>query len=128
MARVFISHRSSDTREAERLSTELKGAGHDVRLDEWELNIGDSIVAWMNERISDANYVVLCYSSHGVMAPWIGREWMSTLARQLNGLPVKILPVRLTGGDPPSLLADVKYADMVADWARGLAELLRAMK
>jgi hypothetical protein len=41
---------------------------------------------------------------------------------------VRILPVRLTGGEPPALLADVKYADMVADWDRGLAELLRAMK
>jgi hypothetical protein len=53
---------------------------------------------------------------------------MSTLARQLNGMDVKILPVRLTGGDPPAILADRKYADLVEDWSKGVSLLLDAMK
>jgi hypothetical protein len=57
----------------------------------------------------------------------MNREWMSVLARQLEGAGVKVLPVRLTGGEPPAILADVKYADLVRDWQRGLDQLCAAL-
>lgn len=98
MASVFISHRGSDVAEAERLAQEVRARGHTVWLDEWELEIGKSIVAEMNKGLSDATYVVVCFSDTGVTAPWMSREWMSALARQLNGEGIKLLPVRLTGG------------------------------
>lgn len=128
MANVFISHRGADVPPAERLAQEIRNAGHQVWLDEWELNIGDSIIGKMNEGLSGATYVVLCLSAQGVDAPWISREWMSALARQLNGHSVKLLPARLTGGDPPAILADIKYADLVADWSRGVSDLLKAIR
>jgi hypothetical protein len=53
---------------------------------------------------------------------------MSTLARQLDGQPVKILPVHLTGGSVPEILADLKYADLVADWDDGVRRLLAAIR
>lgn len=128
MANVFISHRRADDAEAERLAIEIRSAGHDVWLDVWEIGIGDSIIQRMNEGLTGAAYLVLCYSSSDVMAPWISSEWMNTLARQLNGENVKILPVRLTGGTPPPILASIRYADLVADWPGGLTELLRAIR
>lgn len=128
MANVFISHRGSDTAEAERIATAIRAAGHEVRLDEWELVIGDSVVEWMERGLAGATYVVVCYSDQGVTVPWMGREWMSALARQLNGHGVKLLPVRLTGGEPPALLADIKYADLVKDWPGGVAQLLKAIR
>ena len=128
MANVFISHRRSDVQQAEQLANEIRDAGHQVWLDEWNISLGDSIVERMNEGLEDATYVVVCYSSSGVMSPWMSREWMSALARQLNGYGVKILPVLLTGGEPPAILADLKYADLVRDWSQGVSELLRAMR
>ena len=128
MANVFISHRRSDASAAEKLAEHIKSGGHQVWFDEWEINIGDSIVERMHEGLEDAAYLVLCYSSDGVMAPWISREWMSALARQLDGQHVKILPVLLTGGSPPAILADIKYADLVGDWDRGVQQLLRAIR
>jgi hypothetical protein len=128
MANVFMSHRGSDTQEAERLAVEIRNAGHQVWLDVWEINVGDSIVERINAGLEGATYLVLCYSSSGVTSPWMSREWMSALARQLNGYGVKILPVLLTGGEPPAILADVKYADLVTDWTQGVSELLQAMR
>jgi hypothetical protein len=128
MASVFISHRKQDDAEATRLAEELKSAGHTVWLDEWEIGLGDSIVGKMNEGLTGAAYLVLCYSSAGVTSPWMSREWMSALARQLDGRGVRILPVRLTGGDPPALLADIKYADLVKDWPAGVRQLLAALR
>jgi len=62
------------------------------------------------------------------MSPWMSREWMSALARQLDGHGVRLLPLRLSGGEPPALLADIRYADLVADWDRGVQELLAAIR
>ena len=128
MANVFISHRGSDLQEAERLAVELRDAGDDVWFDEWKIDLGDSIVERINEGLEGATYVVVCYSDAGVTSPWMGREWMATLARQLDGRGVKLLPVRLTGGTPPAILADLKYADMVKDWPGGVALLLRSIR
>lgn len=128
MARVFVSHRGSDLNPAMRLASELRDRGHRVWLDEWDLVVGDSIVQRVNDGLEISNYLVLCYSAAGTLAPWMSREWMSTLARQLNGARVRILPVRLTGGEPPAILADIKYADLVADWSAGVAALCAALR
>jgi hypothetical protein len=128
MPNVFISHRRADAAESERLAEAIRAAGHKVWLDEWEIGIGDSIVGSMQEGLAGSTYLVLCYSGQGVMAPWISREWLSALARQMNGHNVKILPARLTGGDPPAILADIRYADLVADWDKGLKELLASIR
>jgi hypothetical protein len=128
VANVFISHRGSDIREAERLADEIQRAGHQVWLDEWNIGLGDSIVGQINEGLEGATYVVLCYSSAGIMSPWMGREWMAALAQQLNGRGIKLLPILLTGGSPPAILADLKYADLVQNWAEGVAELLQSIR
>lgn len=127
MANVFVSHRKADDQAAELLAKELRDAGHQVWLDEWNIGLGDSIVQRINEGLQDAAYVVVCYSSSGVTSPWMSQEWMTSLARQLEGHKVRILPVRLTGGDPPPILFGIKYADLVKDWTKGMAELLRAL-
>ena len=128
MANLFVSHRGADAKEAERLATELRSRGHQVWLDRWEIQTGDSIIGKIDAGLTGATYLILCYSDQGVSAPWMGREWRSTLARQLNGRGVKMLPVRLTGGQPPAILDDIKYADLVADWDSGVAELLAAIR
>lgn len=128
MANIFVSHRKADDQEAERLSVELRNAGHQVWLDEWDINLGDSIVQRMNEGLQGATYVLVCYSSAGVTSAWMSREWMSALARQLEGQKVRLIPVRLTGSDAPPILADIKPADLVKNWSKGIADLLRALR
>jgi hypothetical protein len=128
VARVFISYRSVDLPLVERLAYELRQAGHQVWLDIWDIQLGDSLVERINEGLTGAAYVVACFSSAGAFAPWMGREWMSTLARQLQGHGVKLLPVLLAGGTPPPILADVRFADLARSWAAGVNELLRAIR
>ncbi len=127
MARLFISHRGADADAATRLARDLETRGHVVRLDTTELLVGDSIPEWMNAALADVDFVLLCLSTWGVDAPWITREWFSTLARQLNGEGIRLLPVRLTGGTLPPILADIKYADAVTDWASAIDAIDRAV-
>lgn len=128
MASVFISHRGVDQDAAERLAKELRKRGHVVWLDAWKINLGDSIIEQINDGLSDSSYLVLCYSDAGSTSPWMSREWMSMLALQLDGARTRLLPVRLTGGSPPAILADLKYADLVADWSTGVDTLCDAIR
>lgn len=128
VARLFISHRCTDTSAAVRLAADLTARGHVVRLDDSDLEVGDSILAWMNSSLGDAEFVILCLSGSGVDTPWVSREWYSALARQLNGEGVQLLPVKLTGGALPPLLADIKYADATLDWAAAVDALDSAVR
>ena len=128
MAKVFISHRSADKHLAEELAAEIRSAGHDVWLDTWAIEVGDSILGQMQAGIKDANYLVLCLAPSGVGAPWTAEEWESFRTRQLNGEAVRLLPARLSGGSPPAILAHVKYADLAHDWSQGVAALLKAIR
>jgi hypothetical protein len=126
VAKVFISYRGVDEPAATRLASALRRAGHEVFYAEWELGVGDSIVGWANQRLGESRYVLLCLSSSG-LSDWVNAEWMSTFMRQLGGHGIRLLPVNLTGGEAPPLLADLKRADLVADWDRGLGQLLAAL-
>ena len=125
---VFISHRGEDAILAKKLAEEVRRAGFEVWLDEWNIRMGDSIVKRINSGLEDVRYLILCYSESGVLSPWMSREWMSALARQLNGHGINVLPVRLSGGSAPAIMADIRYADLVRDWSRGVKDLLRAMR
>ncbi|PWI20486.1 toll/interleukin-1 receptor domain-containing protein [Streptomyces sp. Act143] len=127
MANVFLSHRMDDAPSTRKLADELTSAGHRVWFDEWEIQLGDSIVERINSGLEGTSYLVLCYSADGVTSPWISREWMSALHRQLEGHGVRILPVKF-GGTAPAILADIKYADLAADWDLGVSQLLRAIR
>lgn len=127
MAEVFISHRKADAAIAERLADDLKTAGHQVWFDEWEINIGDSIVERIDQGLEGTSYLILCYSSAG-LSPWVNREWMSALSRQLSGYPIKLLPALLSGGKAPAILADIKYADLRKDWNNNVQGLLKSIK
>jgi len=124
---VFISHRGEDIDTVERLAAQLRQAGFEVWLDKWNISVGDSIIERINAGLENARYLILCYSEAEVLSPWMSREWMAALAQQLNGYEVKVLPVRLSGGKPPAIMADIKYADLVKDWNKGMADLLSAM-
>lgn len=128
MANVLVSYRSADFEDARALAEAVRDAGHAVWLDEWEIALGDSIVERIEHGLEGASCVLVCYSGSGVMSPWMSREWMSSLARQLDGHRVRILPVRLSGGEPPALLADIKYADLAADWDNGLRQVPAAVR
>jgi hypothetical protein len=127
MSILFISHRTADTGLAATLAKQLRSAGHLVWLDTWNITAGDSIPAAINGALASANYVIACFSGHGP-GQWMSAEMWSAFARQLNGKPIKLIPVLLRGGALPAFLADLRPANLADDWDTGVAELLRAIK
>jgi len=119
---VNVVHSSADADPAERLARDLRAAGHRVRLDTLDVRPGDlttrtvdrKIVGWVGGDI-----LILCppRDSHAYAHAW-----------EAAGRHMTVLPVLLPGGRLPAVYADVKAADLAADWDHGVTMLLTAIK
>ncbi len=127
MANLFICNKATDKVKAEKLAKGLKDLGHEVWFNDWEIGLGDSIVEKIEEGLAGAAFLILCFSEKNTDESWFDQKWMSSLSRQLDGCQIKLLPVRISIGDPPLVLAGRKYADFEKDWEMGFSEVLRTL-
>lgn len=128
MARVFLSYRPGASASASRLAADLRDRGHEVWVREDAVGVGDSIVERVTQGLGSADYLVLCLTGSAEENAWLNREWQSTLARQLDGYRIGLLPAMFSGGELPAILADVRYADFRKNWAAGLRDLLASIR
>lgn len=126
---VFISYRGDDRELAERLATALSAAGLIVWFDQWNIRPGDSIPQSMNEGLEDASYLVLCCGPGGLKGPWVGLEWTSGLARQLeDDEDIVVLTALFEGGKPPAILAGRKHVDFREDFDAGVEHIVQRIE
>jgi WD40 repeat protein len=129
MARVFVSHASSDLDVAEMIASWLRAAGHRVFLDrdlEVGLKVGDVWVKRLFEELYQADALVAVLTAAFGQSQWCAAEVGIALA---NG--VRLLPVRAEPGASHRLVAeDVQWTvlDSAGDKARTeLVNVLQTM-
>lgn len=127
MTKVFLSYSSKDRDFVRQLAEDIRSAGHDPWLDEWEIYVGDSIPSKVEEGLRDSQYVVVVLSPHAVASGWVEREWKARYWSDIDQRRAVILPLLKETCDPPILLKDKKYADFREDYDSGLAEVLAAL-
>jgi TIR domain len=125
---VFLCHSSTDKVFVKRLWSDLARVGYKPWLDEFEIDVGHSIVDKINEGTKRASALVLVLSKKSIESNWVKREWNSTLSRQLANGSVAVLPVLTEDCEIPPLLSDIKFADFRNDYLVGLHELTSALE
>src|SRR5437879_2780548 len=100
MADVFISYTSSDRDWAFWIAVELKALPHTPHVHEWEINSGDDIYSWMEQRHDAANRVLCVVSDEYLKAPYSILErnaalWQAASKRSGFVLVVVVKPCRL---------------------------------
>lgn len=128
MVKAFISYSSNDTSFADKLATDLNSLGAKIFYAKWEIKVGDSIVAKINEGLSSHEHLIIILSSSSVKSDWVKRELNSSLMRQLNQKGICIKPVLIEDCEIPPLLADIKYADFRKDYNYGLTDLINSFR
>ncbi|MEL6664002.1 MAG: toll/interleukin-1 receptor domain-containing protein, partial [Pseudomonadota bacterium] len=88
MADVFISYASPDRGRAEKLAHALSKRGISVWWDR-ELAAGDDFEAVIDRELAAARLVIVVWSEHAVVSPWVRSEAAEGLKQN------KLLPVRL---------------------------------
>jgi formylglycine-generating enzyme required for sulfatase activity len=124
---VFISYSSTDRDPVKLLAADLRSAGVDVWLDEWEITVGDHISEKIDEGLQGSQFLAIWLTKAAVESGWVNREWRSKYAREISDKSKIILPLLAESCDVPPLLEDKQYADFRIDYNRGLADLLRVV-
>lgn len=128
MARIFVSHSSSDKDFVHRLAGDLTERGHRVWLDEWEIKVGECIPTRIAEGLKESDFVVLVMSQRACASAWVDREWKSKYWEEVNTRQLRILPILLETCDIPHLLKAKRYAEFRSDYEVGLLDLLAAVE
>ena len=60
--KIFVSYTSTDRRWAHWIAWQLREAGHEPFVHEWEIGAGENIPRWMEERIDQADHLIGVFS------------------------------------------------------------------
>ncbi len=125
MAKIFISHSSTDKEFIRKLKKDLEKFGHEIWLDEHEINIGDSISSEIEEGLSNANLLILVLTPDSVSSNWVGLEWRFALSREIEEDKKIIIPIYLKSCEIPIFLKERLYVDFRIDYPVGFAKLVQ---
>ncbi|HAW49991.1 TPA: hypothetical protein DCX16_03465 [bacterium] len=111
-SKTFISHSSLDHDFVEQLAQRLKSDNVDVWIDDWMINVGDSIIQKINEGLEDSSFFIIVISENSINSDWVQQELKAAFMKQMTKRDIKILPV-LIDLDPsklPPLLSNIYSA------------------
>jgi|GEM_PF-2009866 len=127
MKTLFLSHSSRDKAIVEKLALELRRRNISVWLDEWEINVGDSITEKVQDGLKNARFVAVWLTAHSITDGWVTREWQSKIYHEISAKQVLVLPLLAEDCEIPTFLSDKKYADFRVSFRDGIASLMRTL-
>lgn len=128
---IFLSHTGVDKPFVRRLRKDLLAHGvPQVWLDEAEINIGDSLIAKIEEGIKLSRYIAVVLSMKSIDAPWVKKELDVAMNREIASGEVVVLPLLYEPCELPEFLKGKLYADFSKpeDYEEVLAKLLRRLR
>jgi hypothetical protein len=127
---VFVSHAGPDTNWADWVAWHLREAGHQVELDAWHWQVGESFITRMRQamEIPGIVFVALWSEAYFEQGRYTAMEWDAILAASRETRR-RVVPLRVTPVRPPDLEGSLLYADLFdIDPATALARLLSAVQ
>lgn len=71
---VFLSHSSKDKAVVRKLAERLKADGVRLWFDEWEIQIGDSILSKIEQGLEESRILILAMSANAFGSDWVSLE------------------------------------------------------
>lgn len=127
MTSVFLSYSSKDALSVLQLARDLTERGAEVWLDQWRIQVGDSITAKVQEGLLRSDYLAIWISKHALESQWVEREWMTKYHVEVSSGSTIVLPLLASDVVVPILLRDKKYADFRKSYEWGLLSLCKSL-
>lgn len=127
MATLFLSHSTRDKDAVLRLADELRQRNISVWLDEWEIEVGESIPEKIQNGLKDARYVGVWLTEHSVKSGWVAKEWHAKIYQEISSKKIIVLPMLADDCEIPVFLGDKKYADFRVSFRDGVKSLMRTL-
>ena len=92
--KVFISHASEDKKRfVIDFATKLRSQGVDAWVDQWEINVGDSLIDKIFEQgISEADSFIIVLSKNSVKKPWVHEELNAASIKRIEK-NTRVIPI-----------------------------------
>ncbi len=124
---IFISYSHADSDFVARLGAGLVQHNVHVWVDKWELNVGDSILNWVQRAIKESGALLVVLSKSSVASNWCNKELNAGLMRELEENRVLVLPVLIEDCEIPMFLREKMYADFRTDFDAGMKALVESL-
>ncbi len=124
---IFISYSHENKDFVDQLAEQLVVHNVNVWLDRWELNIGDSILAKVQEAVDGASALLVILSKASVSSDWCKNEINAGLLRELEEKQVLVMPVMLEDCEAPIFVRGKLYADFRKSFDDGLRTVLEGI-
>src|SRR5262249_4649818 len=128
---IFLSHTGVDKPFVRRLRADLLARGvQRVWLDEAEIDIGDSLIAKIDEGMKLSRYIAVVLSTRSIYAPSVKKELDVAMNRAITSGEVVVLPLLYEQCELPEFLKGKMYADFSKpeEYEAMLAKLLRRLR
>jgi tetratricopeptide (TPR) repeat protein len=112
VADIFVSYTSSDRDWAFWIAKELNALGHASHVHEWEINGGDDIYAWMEQRHDAADHVLCVVSDEYLKAPYSTLERNAALWQAAGKRPGFVLLVAVKPCKLPTLADHIRRCEL----------------
>jgi hypothetical protein len=119
---VFISYNRGDSKFVDHLAKNLVMHRHNIWLDRWEMNIGDSLIDKIQGALTESSAILVILSKRSAASEWCKKELNSGLVRELAEKQVLLLPCVIDDCEIPLFLREKLYADFGRTRTRHLAK------
>jgi TIR domain len=121
---IFISHSSRDKEAAVHLATTLNYCATDVWLDDWELEVGQSLTTEIARAMDEARYIAILITENYNKTVWTKTEYKKALAREQKEQRTVMLPLIVGQAEVPDFLEDKVYIDLRDQYFSGIVKLV----
>jgi len=120
---LFLSHSSRDKLVVRQLAEDLSFLQVDAWLDEWELQVGDSLHDVIAGAMEKAAYVAVIVSDNYSDSRWAREELKQALARERRQDQGIVLPLIFGTAEVPAFLEDKVYLDFRKSYYEAISRL-----
>lgn len=120
---VFLSHSAKDKSFVRELAKQLNQLGIDAWLDEWELQVGDSLYTTISQALESSQYVAIVISQNFLESKWAIDEMNQALSRERREGRSMILPLLIGDVKKPPFVEDRIHLDFRSDYYPALTRL-----
>lgn len=126
--KIFISYAHEDKSVAKQIAVDLKIAGFTAWIDEFEIEVGESITEKINLALSECDFFIVIISDNFIRKPYPMKELNSAIHKQASSKKPYIFPIRIDNVEIPNLISDILYADFYSNYSLGLSQLIKGLK
>ncbi len=106
------------------MATTLNFCSVDVWLDDWELEVGQSLTDEIAKAMDESQYIAILITENYNKTVWTKTEYKKALAREQKERRTVMLPLIVGEAEIPDFIEDKVYIDLRTDYFSGIMQLV----